>query len=59
VALAETLRLVRDAASDPDDRAALAAAARKLPAALRSRRRLPPAIERKVQALAAAQGGLW
>jgi GT2 family glycosyltransferase len=59
VALAETLRLARDAASDPDDRAALAAAARKLPAALRSRRRLPPAIERKVQALAAAQGGLW
>ncbi len=59
VALAETLRLVRDAAGDPDDRAALAAAARKLPAALRSRRRLTPEIERKVRILAAAQDGAW
>ena len=59
VALAETLRLARDAVRDPDDRAALAAAARKLPAALRSRRRLPPEIERKVRVLTAAQGGTW
>jgi GT2 family glycosyltransferase len=59
VALAETLRLVRDAARDRDDRAALAAAARKLPAALRSRRRLPPEVERKVRVLTAAQGGTW
>jgi GT2 family glycosyltransferase len=59
VALAETLRLVRDAARDRDDRTALAAAARKLPMALRSRRRLPPDVERKVRVLAAAQGGLW
>lgn len=59
VALAETLRLVRDAVGDPDDRHALAAAARKLPAALRSRRRLAPEIERKVRVLAAAQGGAW
>jgi GT2 family glycosyltransferase len=59
VALAETLRLARDAARDPDDRAALAAAVRKLPAALRSRRRLPPEVERKVRVLAAAQGGTW
>jgi GT2 family glycosyltransferase len=57
VALAETLRLAQDAARDPDDRAALAAAARRLPAALRSRRRLPPEVERKVRMLAAAQGG--
>jgi hypothetical protein len=59
VALAETVRLARDAVRDPDDRAALAAAARKLPAALRSRRRLPPEIERKVRVLTAAQGGAW
>jgi GT2 family glycosyltransferase len=59
VALAETLRLARDAVGDPDDRAALAAAVRKLPAALRSRRRLAPEIERKVRVLAAAQGGAW
>jgi GT2 family glycosyltransferase len=59
VALAETLRLARDAARDPDDRAALAAAARKLPAALRSRRRLPRQVEQKVRMLAAAQGGSW
>jgi GT2 family glycosyltransferase len=59
VALAETVRLARDAVRDPDDRAALAAAARKLPAALRSRRRLPPEIERKVRVLTAAQGGTW
>jgi GT2 family glycosyltransferase len=59
VALAETLRLARDAVRDSDDRAALAAAARKLPAALRSRRRLAPEIERKVRVLAAAQGGAW
>jgi GT2 family glycosyltransferase len=59
VALAETLRLARAAVRDPDDRAALAAAARKLPAALRSRRRLPPEVERKVRMLAAAQGGSW
>ena len=59
VALAETLRLARDATRDPDDRAALAAAARKLPAALRSRRRLPRQVEQKVRMLAAAQGGSW
>jgi GT2 family glycosyltransferase len=59
VALAETLRLARDAGRDPDDRAALAAAARKLPAALRSRRRLPAEVERKVRVLAAAHGGQW
>lgn len=59
VALAETLRLARDAARDPDDRAALAAAVRALPSALRSRRRLPREVERKVRMLAAAQGGLW
>ena len=59
VALAETLRLARDAARDPDDRAALAAVARKLPAALRSRRRLPRQVEQKVRMLAAAQGGSW
>ena len=59
VALAETLRLARDAVRDPDDRAALAAATRKLPAALRSRRRLPPEVERKVRVLAAAHGGQW
>jgi len=59
VALAETLRLARDAARGRDDRAALAAAARKLPAALRSRRRLPPEVERKVQVLTAAQDGAW
>jgi GT2 family glycosyltransferase len=59
VALAETLRLARDAARDPDDRDALAAAIRKLPAALRSRRRLPPEVERKVRVLAAAQDGAW
>jgi hypothetical protein len=59
VALAETLRLARAAARDPDDRAALAAAVRKLPTALRSRRRLPPEVERKVRMLAAAQGGAW
>jgi GT2 family glycosyltransferase len=59
VALAETLRLARDAARGPDDRAALAAAIRKLPAALRSRRRLPPEVERKVRVLAAAQDGAW
>jgi hypothetical protein len=59
VALAETLRLARDAVRDPDDRAALAAATRKLPAALRSRRRLPAEVERKVRVLAAAHGGAW
>jgi hypothetical protein len=59
VALAETLRLVRDAVRDRDDRAALGAAARKLPAALRSRHRLPPEVERKVRILTAAQGGTW
>jgi GT2 family glycosyltransferase len=59
VALAETLRLARGAARDRDDRAALAAAARRLPAALRSRRRLPPEVERKVRLLTAAQGGAW
>jgi GT2 family glycosyltransferase len=59
VALAETVGLARDAVRDPDDRAALAAAARRLPAALRSRRRLPPDIERKVRVLAAVQGGAW
>ncbi|HET9971176.1 MAG TPA: glycosyltransferase [Streptosporangiaceae bacterium] len=59
VALAETLRLARDAVRDPDDRAALAAATRKLPAALRSRRRLPAEVERKVRVLAAAHGGQW
>lgn len=59
VALAETLRLAGGAARDPDDRAALAAAARKLPAALRHRRRLSPQVEQKVRILAAAQGGRW
>ncbi len=59
VALAETLRLAGGAARDPDDRAALAAAARKLPAALWHRRRLPPQVEQKVRILAAAQGGRW
>jgi GT2 family glycosyltransferase len=59
VALAETLRLARDAVRDRDDRAALAGAVRKLPVALRYRRRLPPEIERKVRVLAAAQDGLW
>jgi GT2 family glycosyltransferase len=59
VAVAETLRLARDAVRDRDDRAALAAAARKLPAALRSRHRLSPEVERKVRILTAAQGGTW
>ena len=59
VALAETWNLVRDAAHDRDDRAALSAAARKLPTALRARRRLPADVERKVRVLAAAQGGAW
>jgi GT2 family glycosyltransferase len=59
VAVGETLRLARDAAGDPVARAALAGALRRLPAALRSRRRLPPAVERKVRVLAAAQGGSW
>ena len=59
VALAETLRLARDAVRDQDDRAALAAATRKLPAALRSRRRLPREVEHKVRVLTAAQGGQW
>jgi GT2 family glycosyltransferase len=59
VALAETLRLARDAVRDPDDRAALAAATRNLPAALRSRRRLPAEVERKVRVLAAVHGGAW
>ncbi len=59
VAAAETLRLARDAARDPDARAALAGALARLPAALRSRRRLPADVERKVRLLAAAQGGSW
>ena len=59
VAAAETLRLARDAGRDPDARAALAGALARLPAALRSRRRLPADVERKVRLLAAAQGGSW
>ncbi len=59
VAADETLRLARDAARDPVARAALAGALRRLPAALRRRRRLPPGVERKVRVLAAAQGGSW
>jgi len=59
VALAETLRLARDATRDPGDRAALVAASRQLAVALRSRRRLPPEVERKVRVLAATQGGRW
>jgi GT2 family glycosyltransferase len=59
VALAETLRLARGAVRDPGDRAALTDAARKLPVALRSRRRLPAEVERKVRVLTAAQDGAW
>jgi GT2 family glycosyltransferase len=59
VVAAETLSLARDAARDPDARAALAGALARLPAALRSRRRLPADVERKVRLLAAAQGGSW
>lgn len=59
VAAAETLRLAGDAARDPVARAALAGVLRRLPAALRSRRRLPPGVEHKIRVLAAAQGGSW
>ena len=59
VAAAETLTLARDGARDPDARAALAGALARLPAALRSRHRLPADVERKVRLLAAAQAGSW
>jgi len=56
VAAAETLSLARDAVRDPAARATLFAVAARLPAALRQRRPLPPDVERKVLALAAAHG---
>jgi GT2 family glycosyltransferase len=59
VAAAGTLSLARDAMADRDARAALAATLARLPAALRQRRRLPSDVERKVDMLAAAQGGFW
>ncbi len=52
VVLAETVRLARQATRDRDARGALADAVRQLPRVLAGRRRLPPAVERKIRVLA-------
>ncbi|KUL36874.1 glycosyl transferase [Streptomyces sp. NRRL F-4489] len=50
-ALAQTARLAYEGVGDADSRRALAEAARRLPAALARRRRLPPHVERRVRVL--------
>ena len=52
-AAGETARLARTAARDPVARRALAEAAARLPAALRRRQRLPPAVEAGIRLLEA------
>ncbi|WP_030412772.1 glycosyltransferase family 2 protein [Streptomyces sp. NRRL S-1448] len=52
-ALTHTVRLALDGLDDPDARRALSETARRLPAALARRRRLPPRVERRLQVLEA------
>ncbi|MBA9006110.1 MULTISPECIES: glycosyltransferase family 2 protein [Thermomonospora] len=54
VALERTARLAGAAVRDPDARAALAGAARRLPAALAARRPLPAPVEERVRLLESA-----
>ncbi len=51
LALRATGRLARQALTEPDARRALAAAAVRLPAALRCREQLPPSVEARARAL--------
>ncbi|MFE9397137.1 glycosyltransferase family 2 protein [Streptomyces flavidovirens] len=50
-ALAQTVRLALDSRDDPQARLALADAARRLPAALARRRRVPGRVERRIRLL--------
>jgi GT2 family glycosyltransferase len=52
-ALTHTVRLALDSLDDPDARLALTETARRLPAALARRRRLPSRVERRLQVLEA------
>lgn len=55
-ALAQTVRLAADGAADPEARRALREAARRLPAALARRRRLPDHVERGLRTLETRAG---
>lgn len=50
-ALAQSARLALDSRDDPQARLALAGVARRLPAALARRRRVPPRVERRIRLL--------
>ncbi|WP_308315287.1 glycosyltransferase [Streptomyces sp. ISL-100] len=50
-AVAQSARLALDSRDDPQARLALADAARRLPAALARRRRVPPRVERRIRLL--------